>query len=209
MADQVLLYISAATDLETEREVLGRAVTEVPVDLGFRVVQSPAGNGPVDLRSVAKADLHVLVMGGDIRAPVGLEWQAARQTGRRPKTFLKQGVLRTPAGQNFVGDVGIDLGWTPFKDAADLRRKVLLLLADHLLEKAARYHILTKERQRLERWRKELVKTADEVDEETRGGAGESAVILSRERSSPADGVVIGEVPPLEDEAGTETADEA
>jgi hypothetical protein len=41
MADQILLYISAAEDLRPEREILSRAVTEVPVSLGWRIVHSP------------------------------------------------------------------------------------------------------------------------------------------------------------------------
>jgi hypothetical protein len=41
MADEVLVYVSAAPDLQREREILSRAVTEVPVPLGWRVVQSP------------------------------------------------------------------------------------------------------------------------------------------------------------------------
>ena len=49
----VVFYISAASDLELEREVLGRAASEVPVDVGWRVVQSPAGNGPVDLEAIS------------------------------------------------------------------------------------------------------------------------------------------------------------
>ena len=49
MADQVLLYISAASDLEREREVLSKAVTEIPVDLGWRIVQSPRGSQALEV----------------------------------------------------------------------------------------------------------------------------------------------------------------
>ena len=49
MADEVWVYISAGPDLQREREILGRAVTEVPVPLGWRVVQSPSGDAPADL----------------------------------------------------------------------------------------------------------------------------------------------------------------
>ena len=33
MVDTLLLYISAASDMEHERDILGRAVTEIPVTL--------------------------------------------------------------------------------------------------------------------------------------------------------------------------------
>ena len=97
MADTFLLYISAASDLEHERDILGRAVTEVPVTLAWRIVQTPLHGDPPDMQAVAQADLYLLLLGGDIRAPVGLEWQVARRAGRTPVLFLKQGAPRTPA----------------------------------------------------------------------------------------------------------------
>jgi len=41
MADRVLLYISAASDLALEREVLSRAIIEIPTSLGWRIIQTP------------------------------------------------------------------------------------------------------------------------------------------------------------------------
>jgi hypothetical protein len=191
MPNQVLFYISAATDLETEREVLGRAVAEVPVDLAWRVVQSPAGNGPVDRDAVTNAGLHVLIMGGDIRAPVGLEWQLALQAGRQPVALLKQEATRTPAGQQFVRLVRDAQDWVPFAGAADLRRKVLSLLAEHILDHAAYYVLKPDEIAYLMAWQKELASQPAAVDEETRGGAGESSILLSRERFEPSGGVLL------------------
>lgn len=193
MVPDVIFYISAASDLEAEREILGRAVTEVPVDLGWRVVQSPGGNGPVDFEALTEADVHVVLMGSDIRAPVGLEWQVARQAGRRPVALLKEGVMRTPSGQDFVRLVRQAQGWAPFADGAALRRKVLRLLADHILDHAARYALTGDELTRLAQWREALETAKEAVDEETRGGAGESAVHLSRDRFMPSGGVVVGE----------------
>ncbi|MGC9347171.1 MAG: hypothetical protein ACP5JG_03440 [Anaerolineae bacterium] len=191
MADQILLYISAAADLDLEREVLGRAVTEVPVDISWRVVLSPPGNGQVEREALRSADVHVLVMGGDIRAPIGLEWQVAREAGRQPVTLLKDGILRTPAGQRFVRMVRADAGWAPFHDAAELRQKVLMVLADHILANAVRYVLSPEELSRLQRWHERLTGSTASVDEETRGGAGESSVHLSRERFTPSGGVLI------------------
>jgi hypothetical protein len=192
MVQPVLFYISAASDLEAEREVLGRAVTEIPVDLAWRVVQSPGGNGPVDLDAIADADVHILLMGSDIRAPVGLEWQVARQTGQQPRAFLRQDALRTPAGQAFVRLVREAQGWEGYPDLATLRRTVLRLLADHVMEHAIRYALRPEELVRLQSWRNSLAQSADEVDEETRGGAGDSSVLLSRERFEPSGGILIG-----------------
>ncbi len=193
MPNQVLFYISAATDLETEREVLGRAIAEIPVDLAWRVVQSPAGNGPVDIDALSSSGIHILIMGSDIRAPVGLEWQIARQAGRHPVALVKQDTTRTPAGQQFVRLVREVQRWRPFTDAADLRRKVLTLLANHILDHAVHYILTPDEMTRLTAWRDQLVSQAEAVDEEIRGGAGDSSILLSRERFEPSGGVVLGE----------------
>jgi hypothetical protein len=73
MADRILLYISAASDLALEREVLSRAIVEIPTSLAWRIKQTPVGDEALDLEAVAVADVHLLLFGGDIRAPVGAE----------------------------------------------------------------------------------------------------------------------------------------
>ena len=90
MVDILHLYISAALDLEKERESLSRAVAEIPVTLGWRVIQSPLHGEPLDTDAIAQADVHILLLGSDIRAPdrAGMATGAARQspTRRLPET---------------------------------------------------------------------------------------------------------------------------
>jgi len=190
MADRLLLYISAASDLRVEREVLGRAVAEVPVSLAWRVVHSPWGDEPVDVDAVTRADVHLLLLGGDIRAPIGLEWRYALLAGRQPVPFLKQDALRTPAGEHFLRFVQQRASWRPFKDPADLRRQFLTLLAGHIIDRAVYYRLSPVELARLKEWRTEI-DAVPSLDEEGGRGAGESGVILSRERFVPSQGVLI------------------
>lgn len=194
--NQIILYISAAADLEPERDLLARAVTEVPVTLGWRIVQSPGGDEPTDLEAVAQADVHLLLLGSDIRAPIGQEWIAARRAGRRPVLLLKQGILRTSAGQNFERFIAEQATWQPFQDGAELRRLVLKLLAGHLLAGAATYGLSAAELASLQVWRAELEKAPETEEQEARGVASESGVVLTRERYVPSEGVLIqpGEV---------------
>jgi hypothetical protein len=197
MADEVLVYISAAADLQPEREILGRAVTEVPVSLGWRVVQSPPGDEAADLDAAAHADVHMLLLGSDIRAPIGREWIAARRAGRQPVPFLKQRVLQTPAAQSYQRYIEVQVAWRPFRSGAGLRRQVLELLADHILARAQYYALSPPEVTRLRGWRAELERPGRSVDEATQGGAAASGIVLSPQRYVPSDGVLIQ--PPAEE----------
>jgi hypothetical protein len=198
MVDTVLFYISAAQDLEYERDLLGRSVTEIPVTLGWRIQQTPLHGETADLEMVTQADLHVLLLAGDIRAPVGLEWLAARRTGRQPVPFLRQGIPRTPAAQAFIRYIEDHAVWKIYQDRSDLHGQVLKLLADHILERTIYYNLSTAEQDRLVKWRDQLQKAAGDKVEETRGGAGESGLILSPERYVPTQGILLK--PPDENE---------
>jgi hypothetical protein len=191
MADQVLFYISAAPDLEYEREILGRAVVEIPVSLGWQIVQSPLRDEPADLDAVARAGVHLLLLGSDIRAPIGQEWIAARRAGHRPFLFLKQAILRTPAAYDFVRFVEEQAAWQSFRDGADLRRQVLRLLAGHLLQHAGHYALSPAELVRLESWRAGLQAEVPAGEQELRGGTGESGIVLSPERYVPSEGILL------------------
>lgn len=183
------IYISAASDLMAEREALARMIAALPVTLVWHIVQTPLTEvDPLDLDALGAADLYFLVMGSDIRAPVGLEWLTARRVRASAVAYLKRGVPRTPAAQVFIKDSGVV--WRSFQDTADLNRQVRNVLVEHLLNNAIHYLLTPDEIAGLE-----ALPTSDTAaDQASRGEeAGHSAVILSRERYKPSEGVVIDE----------------
>jgi hypothetical protein len=191
MNSQILLYISAATDLEAERDILARAVVDIPVDLGWRIAQSPRHSEPLDAEAVVNADIHLLLMGGDIRAPVGLEWITAQRAGRRPILFLKQDIRRTIAALDFIRFVENHASWQPFQGGVDLRQSVQMLLVNYILEQALRFALKPLEMEGLHSWRSELEESPTANDDEAQGGTGESSLIFSKERYVPSKGILI------------------
>jgi hypothetical protein len=183
------IYISAASDLMAEREALARMIAALPVTLAWRILQTPLTEAdPLDLDALGIADLYLLVMGSDIRAPVGLEWLTAQRVRRSAFTYLKRGVPRTPAAQVFINDAR--LAWQLFNDAADLSRRVREVLAEHLISHAVRYALAPDELAALE-----SLPGPDTPKVQTGQGeeAGHSAVILSRERFEPSGGIIVDE----------------
>jgi hypothetical protein len=197
MSDVLLLYISAAADLDLEREVLNRSITEIPTTLAWRIVLTPLTAEEPDLKAIADADVHLLLLGSDVRAPVGVEWLAARRAGHMPAMFLSASVVHTQAAQAFAHELGRYAEWHRYIDVADLRRQVLQHLTQHILSNRKHYNLGDDEYDTLNIWRKELAgKKRDKVDK-TRGGAGDSGIILSAERYIPSDGVLLHN--PVED----------
>jgi hypothetical protein len=185
----VTIYISAASDLMAEREALARMIAALPVTLAWRIVQTPVADvDPLDLDALGSADLYFLVMGSDIRAPVGLEWLMARRVRSSAVAYLKRGVPRTPAAQVFINDRS--MVWQTFGDAADLSSQVQGVLAEHLVRHAIQYALTPDEIAALEA----LPASDTATDQVGRGEeAGHSAIILSRERFEPSGGVVVDE----------------
>jgi hypothetical protein len=187
-SQSITIYISAAPNLMAEREALARMIAELPVTLPWHIVQTPTEAEPIDGEALLAADLFFLIMGADIRAPVGLELHMASRAGRPVIAFLKRGVPYTPAGQIFTRQAQVT--WRSFHDSANLRRQVQRVVIEHLLAQAIKYALTPDEVIQLEQRLKADTPAEQTVEGE---GAGHSAVLLSRERYIPSDGVIIEE----------------
>src|SRR5688572_5979206 len=107
--DRARLYVSISPDLGAEREVIGRAVAGLPVDVGWEVAYTPGplDPAPPDPLTAAQADVYIIALGTDIRAPMGVEWGAVRRARRPALAWLKD-VIHTPAAQDFVKSADLE-----------------------------------------------------------------------------------------------------
>jgi hypothetical protein len=190
MTSHFTLYISAANDMEAERDLLARAVVALPVDLTWRIELSPRANDPVDQQAIAQAELHLLLLGSDIRAPIGLEWLVARRYGRSPVPLLQEGVSRTMAAEDFRRFIERQAEWRSFAGHAQLRQHVQRLLGRMILDRTAAYGLSADEVVQLQNWL-EAIDEAPGPDQEPLGGAGDSSLIFSKERYEPSSGVLL------------------
>ncbi len=199
MAERLRLFVSITADLEVEREIIGRAVAELPVDLGWVIKTTPTDRQPAReiMEAVGRCDFYVLLLGADITAPVGLELTTARRAGKALLAYLKRDVMRTPAAQVFIRDARVE--WVRYASATELQRHFRERLVQHLLEHAVEYRLQPVEYETLRAFLQELRGEEGEEGaeaEDERRGAGGGGVIISPTRDIPRGGVPVGEARP-------------
>jgi hypothetical protein len=185
MPTQVRLFVSAGPELEPAREMLGRALADLPVNVGWVIKRTP------DVDSVAECHLFLLLFGSDIWAPVGLELFWARRT-EKPILAYRSARARTPAGQVFV-QANSDLEWTGFADLGALRRAFVRDVGRFLLRHGERYGVTLTEMQSLTGYIQGLDQTPHAPLPAKATGAAGGGVILAPGKDEPPGARVIGE----------------
>ena len=192
MPHELILYISAANDLLPERDLINRAVAEIPADLRWHIVQSPLREGEVDVLAIENAFFHLLILGGDIRAPIGHEWVTARQRGKYPVCLIKRGVNRTSAAIDFQKFVRLESAWEPFVDGPQLRKLFLEKIGQQLLKQTVAIGLTATEYDQVSEW---LDKLDDEDEQDPirdrQNNLGETSIILSESRLEPEGGKLL------------------
>lgn len=200
MVDSINLYISAASDLMVERDLLNRSITEIPVPLGWQITLTPVGEiKQINELALTNAHIHLLLLGEDIRAPVGFEWYLSLKSRKMAIPFLKTGIPRTPAAQSFQRDISHQTNWQYYKNLVDLRINALQKIGHSILALESYFELKPHEVEAVSKF----ISTIEDFEPESigfaPGEAGENSVIFSQDRFTPRDGVFI-KPPPGEDQ---------
>ena len=186
MVTRARLFISGGPDQEPARELLGRALAELPVNVGWVIKRTP------DVDSVAECHLFMVLHGKDTWAPVGLELWWARRT-EKPILAYQSDVLHTPAGQVFLQE-NADLDWRRYARLPDLRRAALSDLSRFLLAHAERYGLTVVETESLRGFMAALNKSEPSVSAPAKAtGASGGGVILAPGKDEPVGARLVGE----------------
>ncbi len=189
MTEPLRLFVSATNDLEAERAAIGRALAHLPVAIGIEIRRTPAGSGALETihEAIANVDRVYFLLGQDITAPAGAEWQMA-WTLERPVLPLRRAGPRTPAAREFLR--GAPLAWRTFRSSAEAARRVAFDAAETLLHPANRYGLTVAELERLQAHAAALrAELPAETHDPEPGGAQGGGVLLDAGRRAPLHGV--------------------
>jgi len=101
------LYISAAEAMDAECELLGQLVARIPSGVSWVVKRTPGPHEPAnpDLGALRSSHFYLILLGGDIVAPIGWNWTppSGRGCASMPIAALRRwppggGILRPERG---------------------------------------------------------------------------------------------------------------
>lgn len=193
MSEILRLFIAATTDLEAERAVIGRSIAALPVQIGIEIRRTPPLLPTFDeiFEKVSNVDRVYFLMGNDITAPAGLEWNLAWRL-ERSLLQIRRSPKPTPAAQEFFHLTR--LPWLEFRSDADLVKLVTIDLARLLNNPTNRYGLTLPELERLQTHLRHLERNPLQAGVML-GGAEGGGVLLDAGHREPLTGVVIGEQP--------------
>lgn len=186
MAEKLRIFVSATKDLEQERALVGRILAELPVHVGAEIRRSPAEGVDYDtlFELISNVDRIYCLLGRDITAPFGAEWQLAIRLERTIVPYKLQG-MRTQAGREFLRIAHAP--WKTFQDGTHLGQQIGIDLIDTLLHPENRYGLNLVEVEGLRKSRQNLAQGLDRLitspqtkanDVGEAGGAEGGGVIL-------------------------------
>jgi hypothetical protein len=176
MAEKLRIFVSATNDLESSRAAIGRAVAELPVQIGIEIRRTPVHGAAYDdiFELIANVDRAYFLLGRDITAPAGTEWYLGWKLER--SIFpLAAVVRRTPAAQEFVRN--FPGGWAPFSSNAELVRIVTADLVRILNHPTNRYGLTVHDLELLQLHYARIMNLPLDVNREAGGAEGGGVLI--------------------------------
>lgn len=160
MSERFRIYVAATADLEAHRSIVSHLLARLPVQMGAEIRRCPPAGASYDdlFELISNVDRFYFLIGRDITAPAGTEWDLAVQLQRTIIPFRQRNPL-TPSGFLFITRALLEIplrNWRFFETPLDLARLVAAELIDTLLHPENRYGLTTGEMLLLEQRRQEI-----------------------------------------------------
>jgi hypothetical protein len=149
MAEQLRIYVAATADLEPHRSIISHVLAHLPVQVGAEIRRCPPQGASYDdlFELISNVDRFYFLLGKDITAPAGTEWDLAIQLQRTIIPFRRRNPI-TPSGFLFLTRAILQIpfsNWRFFETGVELARLVALELIKTLLHPENRYGLTTGE----------------------------------------------------------------
>jgi hypothetical protein len=149
MAEKLRIYVATTADLESYRSIISHVLARLPVQVGAEIRRCPPEGASYDslFELISNVDRFYFLLGRDITAPAGTEWDLAMQLQRTVIPFRRRSPI-TPSAFLFItrAILQVELSdWRFFDTPLALARLVAIELIETLLHPENRYGLTTGE----------------------------------------------------------------
>lgn len=177
MEKELALYISAASEMDAECELVGRLLAEGQKSIRWRIRRTPLHQDlNPDLLAIAASQFYLILLGTDLTAPMGVEWRAAELAGAAILAFRDLVKIPSPAATYFARNMGIT--WQDYKTCDEFTIKFERTLITRLIDGTPGYGLDLPTIEDLASRLKTLDKPATQGEDQRRG-AGQGGIILA------------------------------
>ncbi len=149
MAEKLRIYVAATADLEAQRSLVGHLLAHLPVQVGAEIRRYPPEGASYDtlFELISNVDRFYFLMGKDITAPAGTEWDLAIELQRQILPIRRRHLI-TPSAFLFITQAILQVPlrtWRFFEEDLELARILAQDLIELLLHPQNRYGLTTGE----------------------------------------------------------------
>lgn len=180
---ELALYVSAATEMDAECELLGRMLASMSRGIRWSIKRTPGPFDPLplDLDALRRSDFYLLLLGMDAVAPIGIEWREARQHVAQCYFYHCHTRIPSPSATHMLRNEGIR--WTPYDTPQAFIQHLELHLITELIQGTPGYGLDMDDIRALTERLAEIKDAAEGGETSTesddrRRGAGHGGVIL-------------------------------
>ncbi|MHB9033525.1 MAG: hypothetical protein ACYC6L_10800 [Anaerolineae bacterium] len=127
MAGELQIYISAAQEMDPESDLISKLLAEHIKTIRWRIWRTPLhGMLNPDRDIITSSPFFVILLGTDLVAPMGVEWDIAARAGSFVIAFRDESRTISPAADYFIRNM--EISWQTFK-----RREAFILAFERIL----------------------------------------------------------------------------
>ena len=179
MVAALSLYISASPEMDAECELAGQSLAQMSKTIQWTIKRTPPPGSvePLDWEALLESKLYLILLGMDIMAPMGVEYEAMQRRGVRAFAYLDRSATASPAASYFARHSGAR--WSDYQTPQEFAQAFEQALIEELIQGTPGYHLGLPEIEALSVRLQEMKEDQEEKPEgEDRRGAGGGGVIL-------------------------------
>lgn len=134
MDKEISVYVSASQEMDAECERIGQLLAGITRTSRSTIRRTPSPHDAAnpDVDALVDSDFYIVILGTDLVAPMGVEWQAAQRAGVRTLGFRHAEASPSPAMIDFLRRT--EFVWEDYRTPSEFVRVLEKTLLTRMIE---------------------------------------------------------------------------